>query len=223
MTGFVAPDFENEPIPGLPGMLPPGETIVWQGKPETNEVFVHVFRARWIAAYFAVMLAWLVVTGFHFGRAVDDIIVSLAIMALAGAAVLGIFRAFAAGVHRSTMYTITNRRVVMRIGMALPTAFNLPFCEMESVDVLRRANGTGNIALRFKPDIRLNWAVFWPHARGFRMARTEPQLIGLADVTGVADMLALQLHADIARRHAADGQVAAAGPETAQPYREAAE
>ncbi len=201
MTGFVAPDFDNEPIPGLPGMLPVGETIVWQGKPETNEVWVHVFKARWIAAYFAAMLGWLLVTGLYFGRGSDDIIMSLIIMAAAGAAVLGIFRAFAAGVHRTTVYTITNRRVVMRIGIALPTAFNLPFCEMESADVLKRANGSGNIALRFKPDIRLNWAVFFPHVRGLKMSRTEPQMIGLADVVTAADILALQLHADIARRH----------------------
>lgn len=223
MTGFVAPDFENEPIPGLPGMLPPGETIVWQGRPETNEVFVHVFKARWVAGYFAVMLGWLVVTGLYFGRATDDIVMSLVVMALAGAAVLGIFRAFAAGVRRSTMYTVTNRRVVMRIGIALPTAFNLPFCEMENADVLRRANGSGNIALRFKPDIRLNWAVFWPHVRGLRMARTEPQMIGLADVSAVADMLSLQLHADVARRHAAGGQDAAQAPEPVETFREAAE
>ena len=34
---------------------------------------------------------------------------------------------------RATVYTITTRRLVMRIGVALPTTFNLPFKQIGEV------------------------------------------------------------------------------------------
>lgn len=204
MTGFIAPDFDDTAVPGLPGPLPAGEHMVWQGKPETGLVLRHVFKARWIAAYFAVMVGWLLVTGLYFGRAPVDIAMSVVVMAVAGAMVIGFFWVYSVAIHRTTIYTLTTRRIVMRTGVALPTCFNLPFTEVEAVDVLERADGSGNMALRFKPDIRLSWMVFWPHVRGLRLARPEPQLTGLKDVRAVADQFATQLTAHLARRHSAD-------------------
>lgn len=204
MTGFIAPEFDEGANNGLPGPLPAGEHIIWQGRPNARAVGRHVMKTRWIAAYFGVMLAWLLITGFYFGRAADDIIVSLVIMAVAGAIVVGLFEWYAWGVHRTTIYTITTRRIVMKFGVALPTAFNLPFSEIEAVDVRKRAGGGGDIALRFKPDVRLAWLVFWPHVRGLRMGRPEPQMIGLDDVSEVTDLLSTQLHAHLARTHAVD-------------------
>lgn len=203
MTGFIAPEFDEGANSGLPGPLPAGEHIIWQGSPNARAVGRQVMKTRWIAAYFGVMLAWLVITGLYFGRSADDIIISLVIMALAGVIVVGFFEWYAWGVHKTTIYTITTRRVVMKFGVALPTAFNLPFSEMEAVDVRERADGSGDIALRFNPDVRLAWLVFWPHVRGLRMGRPEPQMIGLDDVSEVAGLLATQLHAHLGRTHTA--------------------
>lgn len=204
MTGFIAPDFDDTAVPGLPGPLPAGEHMVWQGKPDKGLVLRHVFKARWIAGYFGLMLAWLLVTGVYFGRAPFDIAVSLVIMTAAGGLVIGFFALYALAIHRTTIYTLTTRRIVMRTGVALPTCFNLPFNEVEAVDVFERADGTGNLALRFKPDIRLSWMVFWPHVRGLRLARPEPQLIGLKDIGSVADQFAMQLQAHHGRQHSAN-------------------
>lgn len=223
MRGAIALEFDEKAHGGLPGPLPAGEHIVWQGNPDADAIARHVLKVRWVAGYFAVMLAWLVVTGFYFERAADDIAISLLIMAGAGGVVVGLIFWYARAVHRSAVYTITNRRVVMKFGVALPTAFNLPYTEFESVDVLERGDGSGDIALRFKPDVRLAWLVFWPHVRGFRMARTEPQLVGIDDVAAVAKLLAQQLHAHVARTHATDGTVRSAVDGIAVPYPQAAE
>ena len=223
MTGFIAPEFDEKAHGGLPGPLPAGEHVVWQGSPRADGIARHVLKTRWIAGYFAIMLVWLVATGLYFGRAADDIVMSLLIMALAGGAVIGMARWYAGAVARSTVYTITERRVVMKFGVALPTAFNLPFAEIESVDVLERPDGTGNIALRFQPDVRLAWLVFWPNVRGFRMARTEPQLICIEDVAEVADLLSTQLHAHLARTHRPAEVVEPAIEGMAVPFPQAAE
>ncbi|MEM1378400.1 MAG: photosynthetic complex putative assembly protein PuhB, partial [Pseudomonadota bacterium] len=134
MVGFVAPDYENEPVPGLPGPLPEGEHIVWQGSPVARRIANQVLKFRWIAGYFAVLGAWLLVTGFYLERTGESIVISLAIMALAAFLVLGFLWLIARSVARTTIYTITNKRVVMRYGIVLPTAFNLPYSEFESVD-----------------------------------------------------------------------------------------
>ena len=105
MTGFIAPEFDEGANNGLPGPLPAGEHIIWQGRPNARAVGRHVMKTRWIAAYFGVMLAWLLITGFYFGRAADDIVVSLVIMAAAGAI------AEALGVTRQAVHKRFARRV----------------------------------------------------------------------------------------------------------------
>lgn len=207
MIGYVAPEFENEAVPGLPGPLPEGEYIVWQGSPSGKAVARHVLKARWIAAYFAVIVAWVLATGFYFERTVESIVVSTVLLTVSGLIVYGLARWFGHGVEKTSVYTITNRRVVMRIGIALPTAFNLPFREIRSADLKQHGDGTGDIALGFDDDVRLSWVVFWPHVRGFKMAHTQPQFLCLQDASEVADHLARQLTAFSAREHRANETV----------------
>lgn len=227
MNGFIAPEFDEGANNGLPGPLPEGEHIVWQGKPDARAVGRHILKTRWIAGYFGLMLVWLIITGFYFGRSAEDVFVSLGIMMVAGMIVVGLAQWFANGVHQTTVYTITNKRIVMKFGVTLPVAFNLPFAEIESVDVRQRNNdGIGDIALRFKPDVRLAYLTFWPHVRGVRMARTEPQFICIDDVEDVAQTLSMQLHAHIARTHKAPvlaNDEIAQDLEVVVPFREAAE
>lgn len=223
-VGVIATEFDEKAYAGLPGPLPAGEHIVWQGRPAARAIARDKLKTRWIGGYFALMLVWLLATGFYFERAAVDVAISLMIMALAGGVVLGLARWFAWGVHKTSLYTITTRRVVMRFGIALPKAFNLPFAQIESVDVRADKNGNGDIALRFKPDIRLNWFIFWPHVRGLRMGRMEPQMIGIEDVADVADRLSTQLHAHFARNHRVEQPATAADDDSPMvPFPQAAE
>ena len=58
-----------------------------------------------------------------------------------------ILAAFAWGSARTTVYTITNRRVVMRVGIALPVTLNLPFAGSPRPACGCTADGTGDIPL----------------------------------------------------------------------------
>ncbi len=49
---------------------------------------------------------------------------------LAGIAAVGLLHLLAWGSARTTIYTLTNRRIVMRIGMAVPKCINLPLTEI---------------------------------------------------------------------------------------------
>ena len=51
-------EYENEPIRGLPGLLPAGEEILWQGAPAWQSLARSAFRTRLVAGYFLLLAAW---------------------------------------------------------------------------------------------------------------------------------------------------------------------
>ncbi len=95
---------------------------------------------------------------------------------------------------RTTVYTITDRRVVMRIGIVLTVTFNLPLPrDPERRPARDGADGTGDIALQLKAPDRIAYLHLWPHARPWRMARPEPMLRCVADAAAVAKIAVRRL------------------------------
>jgi putative photosynthetic complex assembly protein len=82
----------------------------------------------------------------------------------------------------TTLYTITDRRVVMRIGMVLTVTYNLPLSQIAAADLRREADGSGDLRLRLAAGQRIPYAHLWPHARPWRLASPEPALRCLAAV-----------------------------------------
>jgi len=118
-------EHEWEAAPGLPSALPAGERVVWQGAPDWRSLAVHAFHVRKVALYFALMLAVQAINLTAPEGQVDwkPLVVAGSLYALALALLLSTAWMSA----RSTLYTLTNKRVVMRIGIVLTLTFNLPF------------------------------------------------------------------------------------------------
>lgn len=174
-------EHDFEPIRGLPGDLPPGEQILWQGAPDTWAFARSALNTRWIAGYFAVLMVWALVNGTLTGAALT---------AGFGALTIVLALAFAAMVARTTVYTVTNRRVVLRIGVALSKCINLPLSQVASADLRDQGQGFGDIAL--VPAVRsgLGYAMLWPHARPLRFGKPQPMLRAIPAAAEVAAMLA---------------------------------
>ena len=81
----------------------------------------------------------------------------------------------------------------MRIGIALPITFNLPFAIIETAAVKQNPDSSGDIALTLSADNRLAFLVLWPHARPWRLARPEPMLRELPEAERAAGILARAL------------------------------
>ena len=97
---------------------------------------------------------------------------------------------------RASWYTLTDRRVVMRIGVVLEITFNFPFKLIEEARLLVHGkNGTGDIALMFVPGEQIAYMHLWPHVRPWRFARTEPTLRCIPRAADVAQMLAAAIAA----------------------------
>lgn len=187
------PEHGREPIPGLPDYLPDGERILWQGAPNWKQFAIRALHVRKVAIYFALLFAWrLLGDGALAGH------VGLLVMA---AIAIGLLLLLGWAMARSALYTITNHRVVMRFGIALPMSINLPFEAIDSVDIRRHGSGTGDIAIVPRPGRqikRLSWVVMWPHARPWRTSPVQPMLRCLDDADEAGAILAdaLSTHFD---------------------------
>ena len=185
----------NAPVRGMPERLPDGERVLWQGSPDWRVLARRAFHIRKLAAYFGVIVAWVAVDAVLKGEAPGDVAVALLRSAGIAAVPLAIVAAYAWCVARGSVYTVTNRRVVMRIGLAVPMSINLPFVRIDNAGLNARADGSGDISLTLRGGDRLGYAILWPHARPWRMARAEPAMRGLRDAGPVAQILARALAA----------------------------
>ncbi len=173
-------EYDHEPVRGLPGELPESEHIIWQGAPDWKQLAGSALHIRLAGVYFGALAIMAVMQG-SFGYA--------AVMTGLGAVVIGLFSFFAWGVGRTTVYTLTNRRIVLRIGVALNKCINLPLTEIESANLKKLPSGHGNVVLALKGMPRLGYWMLWPHARSLRIIRPQPMLRAIPEATQVAEKL----------------------------------
>jgi Bacterial PH domain len=173
-------EYDHEPVRGLPGLLPPGEHILWQGSPDWKQLAVGALHIRLAVLYFAAIVSWAIASG--------DSSTAIAV-SLLGTAVVAMFIAFAWGVGRTAVYTLTDKRIVLRVGVALNKCINLPLAEIESANLKMLGDGHGSVVLSLKGTPRLGYLMLWPHARSLRIARPQPMLRAIPDALAVSRLL----------------------------------
>ena len=182
-------EHDFEPQYGLPEALPDDEKLLWQGSPEWRAMALEVFHVRKLFIYFALLLVlragFIVSDGGGAADVFSAWVWLLPTCAAAVAAMLWLARQTA----RSTVYSITSKRVVMRIGIVLNVTYNLPFKRIAAAGVLKRADGHGDIPLTLLRGDRIAILQLWPHARPWRLRQPEPTLRCLANVAEPAGVL----------------------------------
>jgi hypothetical protein len=183
-------EYEHEPVPGLPEALPAGERMLWQGAPEWRSLAVHALHVRKVAFYFTLLAAWHVIELASGGAGLTAALRGALWLVVLGAAAIGVLALLAWGLARSTLYTITSARVVLRFGIALPMSINLPLRLVETADLLRHADGSADIALTLQHGQRVGYLLTWPHVQPWRLFRVRPMLRGLATANDAARAIA---------------------------------
>ena len=178
---------------GLPAPLPRGEHVEWQGAPRWTQFAVQVFHVRAVAVLLAVIAAWQATVAIADGGTLVDATGRVTVIAIAGGLGLGILCLLAWLVERTTVYTITNRRIVMRIGVAIPKTLDIPFGIIQNAALVETGRGTGNIALDLGEHSKIAYALLWPHARPWHVRDPQPLLRALPDAALVAEKLAAGL------------------------------
>ena len=182
-------EHELEPQYGLPERLPATEKILWQGSPDARALARSAFHRRKLALYFAALMALQAANVAADGASVADVLLALVWPAgLSALALLGVWT-LAWLTARTAVYTVTDRRVVMRIGIVLTLTFNLPLRTIESAAMRQGSGGHGDIVLALKGPDHIAWLHLWPHARPWHLTRTQPMLRALPQVADVAALL----------------------------------
>ncbi len=181
-------DFAIEPVEGLPGRPPRDETILWQGRPSAWALTKSALAFWWVMGYFAFLALWRLVAAIDIMPVGQAIAISVPFLLLA--VIVGALLYITAYVQaRATVYTITNKRVAMRVGAALTITLNLPYTQIASADLDLRKDGTGTIALTTSGDVQFAYLVLWPHVRPWRFP-TRPALRCIPEAERVARLLA---------------------------------
>lgn len=199
-------DFKFEPVPGLPEALPDDEQILWQGRPDAMRLAREALKLNWVLGYFAVLTIWRIgasSTTVPLSEAIWHGVPFVVAAALAALIIIGMATIQA----RSTIYTLTNKRVAMRIGAALTMTLNLPYVCIANAAVQARSSGHGTLSFELMGDTRLSYLMTWPHTRPWHFARTQPALRAIPDVAKVAEIFA-----DAAETRVATPQVTRISP-----------
>jgi len=206
-------DFDFEPLPGLPAPLPEGERMVWRGAPDPLRLAVRACRLRWVAGYFGLLAAWQIASGLRNGAALADIGSTLSFTATLAAVTLALLALLGWVVAKNAVYTVTSRRIIIRHGVAMPMAINVPFATIEGAGQHTFTDGTADITFRLMPGSRVPHLLLWPHARPGRYWPTEPMLRAVPDGQRVARLVSEALAAAGSAEIGAAGRATAAVPE----------
>ncbi|RZL36324.1 MAG: PH domain-containing protein, partial [Rubrivivax sp.] len=202
LVDVLAPAHEHEfeAAHGLPEALPANEVQLWQGSPDAMLLARQALHLDLLLVYFGALLAWRGLASAYDGAPLGQTLMAMAGMLPLIVLALGLLGGIAWLMARTTVYTVTNKRVVMRVGVVLSITFNLPFAQIASAAWKQRGRG-GDIVLSLAGSDRIAYLHLWPHARPWRLKRTEPMLRGLGNAKAVAQTLATALQqAEAARQ-----------------------
>lgn len=182
-------DFKFEPVRGLPEALPEGEHILWQGSPAPLRLARDALGLTWIAGYFVLLTIWRVGVSSTFvpmDQALAHGVPFLVVGALCCLLIFGLATVQA----KSAVYTLTNKRVAMRVGAALTMTLNLPYTQIGNAGLDVKKSGHGTLAFELIGDTRFSYMMTWPHVRPWYMSKTQPAFRSIPDAQAVAEIFA---------------------------------
>ncbi len=190
-------EHDQEAEPGIPEPLPGNEQVLWKGGPEFRSLLLGSFRLRALLAYFGLLLAVQLGVALSTGSSAKDAVGTTAGFAVLALVVILLVTAYARLAARATLFTVTDRRVVLRTGVALPVSVNLPYGLIESAELRLQKDGSGDISLLPAAGHRVSWMLLWPMVKSFRWMRVRPVLRGLRNAEDVAQILGEALRASL--------------------------
>lgn len=163
------------------GTPAPDEKVLWKGRPSLGLLARTAFHTRTLGLYFAGLTIFALLVG-----KTDAAIVA----AVLGTALIGLLYLLAWLSARSTLYILTDVRLIMRIGMAIETRVNIPLKQVKAAHFRARSADHGDIALELGGDRLLGTLLLWPHARPWHFASPQPMLRAVPDAASLAKLIA---------------------------------
>ena len=169
--------------------LPPGETLLWSGQPKPSGFARRVFHLKALGAYFAIIVGFTTI-GTLASDAETYMLLGTFVWQLSlGGIVLTILSLLGHFYAKSTIYALTNKRFVIRSGLALPSVIAIPISKLQSAGIRTHSDKTGDIVLLPEKGLKVYWLLLWPSVRTFEWSRVQPLLRSVEKPEVVAGML----------------------------------
>lgn len=180
---------DYEPIPGLPEDLPEDEVILWQGKPTMYGIARRVFAVRGVTIWFLLLMVWTITAGLADGQSALIVFRNSSILLIPMTAALSVLLFLSNAVASTTVYTITNKRLVVRAGVAILKSINIPFKSIAAAALKINKDGSADIPVAIVPDQRIAYLMMWPHVKLSAFKDVQPMIRGIKDGRRVARIL----------------------------------
>ena len=171
---------DNDVRKGL--RLAPGETVVWEGAPLWRRLAGEAFYLRPIALYLIFLFALDAYQAWNKAIAPLKALVDTVPLAVLSAFVLGNLLGFAWLTGRTTRYILTDRRIILRYGIAFPATLSIPFSRIAATAVAIGRDHAGDIAVTLEAGNHMAFFKLWPHARPWHIRNPQPMLRSIASV-----------------------------------------
>ena len=168
--------------------IPSGEKIFWNGKPNWKSFGYHAFGVKYFSIYFFVCALYAVSqidAIFSFGAFFTKFIPYLISGILAGTILL-LLSYFSA---RHTCYVITEKRIVIRTGVALVFLLNMPFKNILSIDMKTLAQGRGNVIFKVQSKKRIPYLSCWPSVKSGSFFEPIPAFRSIRDIEKIGQII----------------------------------
>jgi Bacterial PH domain len=175
---------------GLPDHLPEGEHMLWQGSPDWKRLAIDAFHVRKVAIYFAGVIALQAAYRLPQSSSAAEAFANAPVLIACAAAACSILAFIAYLSAKTTRYTLTNKRALMRIGITLPITVNVPYGKVDGVSFANTGDDCGTICFKPGNNVRLAYLMLWPHAKPWNFSKPQPAFRDIADVDAVASRLA---------------------------------
>ncbi len=163
------------------GTPAPDEKVLWKGRPALGLFARSAFHTVKLGLYFAALVIIALATGNQ---------TAAMVAAGLGVALIGLLYLLAWLSVRSTLYILTDVRLILRIGIAIETRVNIPLKQIKSAVLRAHGADYGDIALELDGDRLLGTLILWPHMRPGRYARPQPMLRAVPGAAYLAQLIA---------------------------------
>ena len=163
------------------GTPAPDEKVLWKGRPSLSLLARTAFHAHTLGAYMAALSVIALATG-NTNAAL--------VAAGLGVVLIALLYLLAWASARTTLYILTDARLIMRIGVAIETRINIPLKQIKAAHFRQRAKGHGDIAFEVHGERLLSTLLLWPHVRPYHYAMPQPMLRAVPEAAALAQMIA---------------------------------
>jgi len=168
--------------------IPNGESILWKGRPSLWGFSWNLFGLKWITLYLS-MLSIVSVARFFASDFYTAFYVDFLPFFLSGIFASIILIGLAATQTYSTVYIITENRVIIKTGAALSFLISMPFKKIKEVNLQKRGASIGTISFELFSKKRVPYISCWPSVRPWKFKKTQPAFSCVRSVEEVATIL----------------------------------